>query len=74
MSSADEFAGALRRAGIVLPVVACGTHVGSVVDGDGNEVCVIDVNAELDDHRVRDRVALVVHAINDCSGTWAVQP
>lgn len=57
---------------IALPLRACRIHVGSVVDADGNEVFVVDVNGDLPDDIVQARTATLVRAIN-CSAGGAME-
>lgn len=51
-------------AAIALPLRACETHIGSVVDADDREVFVVDANGDLPDDVVRLRVAILVNAVN----------
>lgn len=49
---------------IAVPLRACTIHVGSVLDKDGRELFVADVNGELPDDVVRSRTAALVAAMN----------
>ncbi|WP_292200937.1 hypothetical protein [Mesorhizobium sp.] len=43
---------------------ASATEIGSIVDADGVEICVVDVHREKPDDEVRAIVALIVDAVN----------
>lgn len=50
--------------GVSLPLRACETHIGSVVDAEDREVFVVDANGDLPDDVVRARVMFLVDAVN----------
>ena len=65
---AQDFTRMLAEQDIVLPLRPSETEVGSVVDAQGREVFVVDVNGERPDDQVALIAALLIVAINTCGG------
>lgn len=47
-----------------LPLRPSDTEIGSIVDADGVEICVVDVHRDRPDDEVRAIVNLIVEAVN----------
>lgn len=47
-----------------LPLRASATEIGSIVDADGIEICVVDVHRDRSDDEVTTIVNLIVDAVN----------
>lgn len=62
------FSAALGHLKIRLPLRHDATHCGTLVDADGNMVCVIDIHGERPDAEVRDIAELLMLAINVHAG------
>jgi len=56
---------AFMRQGVKLPLRADAEYVGSVLDGHGDEIFVVDQNNELPDDRANAIAALIAAAVND---------
>lgn len=69
----EAFAAALAAVDVKLPVGPSPDDLGSVLDADGREVLVIDVNREKPDAQVEVIRLWIVLAVNTCGGFRAVR-
>lgn len=61
-------AAALVDLDVELPLRVCDAHLGSVVDANGGEIFVVDVNNEWPDEQTRAVARMLVLAVNTAGG------
>jgi hypothetical protein len=68
LTTPQAFLIALRRQNVRLPLSIDPTEPAGLVDADGNDVLVVDVNRVRSDAEAAEIAALVMLAVNHCAG------